>query len=426
LTISPERAVEIIQSGNRVYLHQGCAEPEALVEALMRRAHCLENVEIVHMATMGIAPYTEPEYEGRFRHSALFIAANVRRAVQEGRADYTPIFLSEIEALFDSGALPVDVALLQCSPPDRHGYMSFGPAVDITHTAIRHSRHVVVQINDQCPRTHGDSFLHISRADAIVEVSRPLAEYRAVQPGALHRQIARHIAHLVPDGATLQTGIGAIPEAVLYELGAHKDLGIHSEMIADGVIDLMEAGVINNARKSLHPRKAVAGFVLGTRRLFDYIDDNPAFDFRRTAYVNDPLVIAQNDRMVAINSAIEVDLTGQVCSDSIGPLPFSGIGGQMDFIRGAARSSGGVPIIALPSTARGGEVSRIVPALKPQAGVVTSRGDVRYVVTEYGVAYLHGKTLRQRAEELIRIAHPKFQDELERGLRRGAPALQER
>lgn len=422
VTITPEEAAAFVNSGDRVYLHQGCAEPEALVEALARRAPALRNVEILHMATMGMAPYTNPDVEASFRHNALFIGANVRTAVQQGRADYTPIFLSEIEGLFESGAFPVDVAFLQCSPPDRHGYMSLGPSIDITHTAIRHSRRIVVQINDQCPRTHGDAFLHVSQADAVVNVSRPLAEYRVVAPEDLHRRIAHHIANLVPDGATLQTGIGAIPEAVLCELRNHRDLGVHSEMVPDGIIDLMEAGVINNAKKSLHVRKTVAGFVLGTKRLFDYIDDNPAFEFRTTAYVNDPAVIAQNRRMVAINSAIEIDLTGQVCADSIGPLPFSGIGGQVDFMRGSARSEGGVPIIALPSTAQNGTTSRIVSMLKPQAGVVTSRGDVHYVVTEYGVAYLHGKTLRQRAEALIRIAHPRFQEELEATLRKGAPA----
>jgi acyl-CoA hydrolase len=302
--------------------------------------------------------------------------------------------------------------------------MSLGPSVDITHTVVKHSRRVVVQINDQCPRTHGDAFLHVSQADVLVEGSRPLAEYRAVAPTDLHRKIARFIANLTPDGATLQTGIGGIPEAVLCELRNHKDLGIHSEMVPDGIVDLMESGALNNARKSLHARKAVVGFVLGTKRLFDHIDDNPAFEFHRTAYVNDPYVIARNDRMVAINSAIEIDLTGQVCSDSIGPIPYSGIGGQVDFNRGASRSKEGVPIIALPSTARDGAVSRIVPALRRQAGVVTSRGDVRYVVTEYGVAYLHGKTLRQRADALIEIAHPRFREELERSLRRGNRAEQ--
>jgi acyl-CoA hydrolase len=423
-TVTAEEAVKIVKSGDCVYLHQGCSEPEALVEALVRRAGALRDVEIVHMATMGIAPYTEPQYENSFRHNGLFLAANVRRAVQEGRADYTPIFLSEIEALIESGAMTFDVALLQCAPPDRHGYMSLGPAVDITHTVIRHSRHVVVQINDRVPRTHGDSFIHTSSVHTFVEASRPPAEYRAVKPAELHRRIARYIANLVPDGATLQTGIGGIPEAVLYELRSHKDLGIHSEMIPDGVADLMEAGVITGARKTLHPRKAVAGFLLGTRRIFDFAHDNPAFELHTTAYVNDPFRIAQHDRMVAINSAIEVDLSGQVCSDSIGSLPYSGIGGQVDFIRGAARSKGGVPIIALPSTAKDGRVSRIVPALKPQAGVVTSRGDVHYVVTEYGVAYLHGKSLRQRAEALIAIARPDFRAELEAALRHPAPLAQ--
>ncbi|MCS6952518.1 MAG: acetyl-CoA hydrolase/transferase C-terminal domain-containing protein [Bryobacterales bacterium] len=407
-----DEALRVVQSGQRVYVHQGCAEPEELVKALVRRAAELRDVEIIHLATMGSADYTRPEYEGHFRHNALFIGANVRQAVQEGRADYTPIFLHEIEALFRHGVLPLDVALIQCSPPDDYGFMSLGPSVDITLTAAKHARHVIVEVNDQCPRTLGDSFLHVSKASAIVETSHPLAEYHKGEITDVHRAIAAHVANLVPDGATLQTGIGGIPDAVLQALSHHRDLGVHTEMFSDGLIELIQSGVVNNERKTLHPHKVISGFVLGTRKLFDFIHDNPIFEFHPTAYTNDPFVIAQNDRMVAINSALEVDLTGQVCADSIGHLPYSGIGGQVDFIRGAARSKGGLPIIALPATARDGTVSRIVPVLRPGAGVVTSRGDVHYVVTEFGVASLHGKTIRQRAEALIQIAHPRFRDEL--------------
>ncbi|HXS93576.1 MAG TPA: acetyl-CoA hydrolase/transferase C-terminal domain-containing protein [Candidatus Limnocylindrales bacterium] len=412
--MTADEALQMVRSGQRVYVHNGCSEPVPLVEALTRRGRELSGVEVIHMATMGIAPYTAPEFEGNFRQSALFMGANVREAVQAGRADYTPIFLGEIEELFRSGALPIDVCLLQCAPPDRHGFLNLGPSTDITLAAVEASRHVIVEVNDQVPRTLGDTSLHRSKVHAFVETSHPLVEYRSPELTEVHRAIGRRIANLVPDGATLQSGIGGIPEAVLALLGDHKDLGFHSEMIPESVIGLIEAGALNCRRKTLHPGKLVAGFCLGTKRLLDYVDRNPMFEFRNTAYVNDPFNVARNDRMVAINSAIEVDLTGQVCSDSIGHLPYSGIGGQVDFLRGAARSKGGVPIIALPATARSGDVSRIVPTLKPGAGVVTSRGDVHWVVTEFGSAYLHGKTLRQRAESMIRIAAPAFREPLER------------
>lgn len=408
------KAMEAVQSGHRVYIHNGCAEPVDLVQALTARGPELEDVEIIHMATMGIADYSRPEYEGHFRHNSLFTGGNVRRAVQEGRADYTPVFLSEIESLFHSGALPVDVCLLQATPPDQYGYMSLGTSIDITMAVVEASRHVVVEVNPQMPRTLGDSFLHVSSVDAFVEATHAIVEYPAPEVTALHHAIARHVAALIPDGATIQTGIGGIPEAVLGFLGGHDDLGVHSEMVPDGVIELMQKGVINNRRKTISRDKTVAGFVLGSKRLFDFIHNNPAFEFRATSFCNDPFVIAQNDRMVAINSALEVDITGQVCSDSVGFTPYSGIGGQVDFLRGAARSKGGLPIIALPATAKQGTVSRIVPALRPGAGVVTSRGDVHYVITEHGVAYLHGKTLRKRAEAMIRIAAPEFREELER------------
>jgi len=407
-------AVEAVQSGQRVYIHNGCAEPVDLVAALTARSAQLRDVEILHMATMGPAEYVRPEHDGHFRHNSLFTGGNVRRAVQEGRADYTPIFLSEIEGLFRAGDLPIDVCLLQTTPPDSYGYLSLGVAVDVTHAAVHASRHVVVEINPRMPRTYGDTLLHVSAVDAFVETSHPLVEYPQPEVTSLHHAIARHIASLIPDGATIQTGIGGIPEAVLGFLGGHDDLGIHSEMVPEGVIELMEKGIINNRRKTINRGKTVAGFVLGSRRLFDFIHNNPGFDFLATSYCNDPFVIAQNDRMVAVNSALEVDITGQVCSDSVGFTPYSGIGGQVDFLRGAARSKGGVPIIALPATAKNGAISRIVPTLRPGAGVVTSRGDVHYVITEHGVAYLHGKTLRQRAEAMIRIAAPEFREELER------------
>lgn len=407
-----DEAVRIIQSGDRVYLHEGCGTPLPIIEALLRRGPQLEDVELVHMLTFGPADYTRPEYEGHFRHNGLFLGSNVRGAVDEGRADYTPIFLSEIEGLFTSGQMPLDVAVIQTSPPDSHGFLSLGTSVDCGLTAARCARQVIVEVNSQMPRTFGDTFIHVSNVTAVVETSRALQELRAEPSTPVQERIAERVASLIPDGATLQTGIGGIPDAVLRFLRDRHDLGVHSEMVSDGIIDLIESGAVTNDRKRIHRGKIVAGFVLGTRRLFEFMHDNPIFELHPTSYVNDPFVIAQNDDMIAINSAIEVDITGQVCSDSIGTRPYSGFGGQVDFVRGAARSRGGRPIIALHSTAKNGTISRIVPMLKPGAGVVTSRADVHYVVTEHGIAYLHGKTLRERAEALIAIADPKFRDEL--------------
>jgi acyl-CoA hydrolase len=407
-----DEALLCVRSGMRVYIQPGCAEPETLVEALMRRGPCVEDVEIVHMMTMGPAPYVAPEMVGHFRHNAMFIGANVREAINDGRADYTPIYLSEIEGLFESGAMPIDVALLELSPPDSHGYCSFGVGIDTSLTAAKCARYVVAQINDQMPRTFGDSFIHVSDLDAIVDSSRSLCAMKLAQPTEMNKAIASKVADLIEDGAVLQTGIGGIPDAVLLFLMDRKDLGVHSELVSDGVIPLIEAGVISGARKNFKPRKIILGFALGTKRLFDFVDNNPIFEFHPTSYSNDPGLIARNDNMVAVNSALQVDLTGQVCSDSIGNQFYSGIGGQVDFLRGASRSKGGKPIIAISSTAKGGAISRIVPMLSPGAGVVTSRGLVRYVVTEYGVAYLHGKTIRERAQALIDIAHPKFREEL--------------
>jgi acyl-CoA hydrolase len=407
-----ERAVEVIRSEDRVYVHPGCAAPVLLTDALLKRADSLYDVELIHLLTFGNADYTLPQYDRHFRHNGLFLGSNVREAVTAGRADYTPVMLSEIESLFSSGELPLDVVLLQLSPPDEYGYMSLGVGVDCTLNAARSARHVIAEVNRRMPRTLGDSFLHVSKVSAIVESDRPLVELRGKPFTDLHRRIGEHVEHLIPDGATLQVGIGGIPAAVLACLTDKKDLGIHTEMCSDAVIPLIEAGVINGDRKTLHRGKVVTGFVLGTEALFRFVNENPLFEFHPVQYTNDPFIIAQNNDMVALNSAIQVDVTGQVCSDSIGARPYSGFGGQLDFIRGAARSKGGKPIIALPSTARHDTVSRIVPMLDPGAGVVTTRADVHYVVTEYGVAYLHGKTLRQRAEALIEVAHPKFRDDL--------------
>ena len=409
---TPQEALLYVQSGMRVYIQPGCAEPETLVEALMERGPHVEDVEIVHMLTMGSAPYVAPEWIGHFRHNAVFIGSNVRDAINDGRADYTPIYLSEIEELFVSGAMPLDVALIQVSPPDAHGFCSYGVGVDTTLTAANCARFVVAQVNDQMPRTFGDSFVHISDLDVLVESSRPLPEMKVQPITDTQTAIARNVAGLIDNGAVLQTGIGGIPDAVLSLLMDRKDLGIHSELVSDGVIPLIEAGVITGELKNFKPRKVIVGFVLGSKRIFDFVDNNPIFEFHPTSYVNDPGLIARNDNMVAINSAIQVDLTGQVCSDSIGSHFYSGIGGQVDFLRGASRSQGGKPIIAISSTAKNGAISRIVPTLSPGAGVVTSRGLVRYIVSEFGVAYLHGKTIRERAKALIEIAHPAFREEL--------------
>ncbi len=407
-----DEALRCVQSDMRVYIQPGCAEPETLVEALIRRAPFVNDVEIVHMMTMGAAPYTAPEMAGHFRHNAVFIGGNTREAVNDGRADYTPIFLSEIEELFESGAMPIDVALLELSPPDPHGFCSFGVGVDTSLTAARCAKYVIAQINDQMPRTYGDSFIHVNDIDVVVESSRPLCAKKKSEITEMHTAIARNVASLIEDGAVLQTGIGGIPDAVLPFLMDRKDLGVHSELVSDGVIPLIEAGVITGARKNFKPRKVIAGFVLGTTKMFEFVDNNPIFEFHPTAYSNNPEFIARNDNMVAINSALQIDLTGQVCSDSIGTRFYSGIGGQVDFLRGASRSRGGKPIIAISSTAKNGMISRIVPTLTTGAGVVTSRGLIRYVVTEYGVAYLHGKSIRERAQALIEIAHPKFREEL--------------
>ncbi len=401
------QAVRRIRHGSRVFIGSGAGEPQSLVRALSAREN-LDDAEIVHIMTLGVAPYTEPKFDQRFRHNAFFIGANTRDAVNEGRADYTPVFLSEIPRLFRDARIVIDVALIQVSEPDIHGYCSFGVSTDIVKSAAESAKVVIAEVGSQVPRALGDCFIHVRDIAALVPCDDAILEAPQSEESELALAIGRHIADLVEDGATLQLGIGQIPDAVLRYLGDRTDLGVHTEMFSDGVLPLIEAGVITNARKTLHRGKMVASFVLGSRALYDFIDDNPMVEFHPTEYTNDPFVIAQNERMTSINSALEVDLTGQVCADSLGPLFYSGIGGQVDFVRGAARSKGGKAIIALPATAEDGTVSRIVPALKPGAGVVTSRGDVHYIVTEYGVAYLHGKTIRERATALIQIAHPRF------------------
>ncbi|MFH1755499.1 MAG: acetyl-CoA hydrolase/transferase C-terminal domain-containing protein [Candidatus Latescibacterota bacterium] len=417
--VTLEDSVSCVRSGDRVYIHPGCAEPQALLDALIARKDQLSDVEIVHLMTVGDARYAAEEMAGHFRHNAFFVGHNVRGAVNTGRADYTPIFLSEIPALFYNGRMDINVALVHLSPPDEHGFCSFGVGVDITKAAAEMARTGVAQINPCMPRTLGDSFIHVNKIDYFLETDVPLPELPRVEITNLNKEIGRHVAGLIENGSTLQMGIGGIPDAVLLFLREKRDLGIHTEMFSDGVVELVENGIITNEKKTLHQGKSVVTFVLGSQKLYGFIDNNPLFEFRPTEYANDPFVISQNEKMVAINSAIEVDLTGQVVSDSIGDSIFSGFGGQVDFVRGAARSKGGKPIIALPSTARDGAVSRIVANLNPGAGVVTSRADVHYVVTEFGVAYLHGKNLTERARSLIRIAHPQFRSELKHAARGG-------
>lgn len=408
----PETAVSVIQSGSRVYLGGGAGVPITLINALTNRAPELHNVELTHILTFAEAPYADPKFQENIRVNALFIGPNVRQAVHDGRADFTPIFLSEIPDLFRDGIMPIDVALIAVSPPDEHGFCSFGVEVGTTKPAAESARIVIAEVNRQMPRTLGDSFIHVSRLNHIVEVDYPIPIAPQGGSSPQHLEIGRHIAQLIPDGATIQMGIGNIPDAVLQCLNDHKDLGIHTELFSDGVIDLVERGVITCSRKTFHPGKIIAGFLFGTQALYDFVDNNPLIELHPTDYVNDPFNIARNEKMVAINSAVQIDLTGQVCADSIGNRFYSGVGGQVDFVRGAARAKGGLPIIACLSTAQGGKVSRISPSLYEGAGVSTSRNDVHVVATEHGIAWLHGKTVRQRAEALIKIAAPQFREEL--------------
>lgn len=407
-----DTALTSVQSGNRVYMAGGSGVPKELIGGLIRRAGEIQDVELTHILTFAEAPYVDPQFQGAIRVNALFIGPNVRQAVHAGLADFTPVFLSEIPGLFRHGQLPLDAVLISLSPPDEHGFCSFGVEVGTTKPAAESARIIIAEVNRQMPRTLGDCFIHVSRLHHIIEVDYPLPE--APQGGTTERHllVGQHIAEMIPDGATLQMGIGSIPDAVLQNLGGHKDLGVHTELFSDGVIDMVEAGVITCARKTFHPGKIISGFLFGSKRLYEFVHNNPIIEMHPTDYVNDPFNIAQNEKMVAINSALQVDLTGQVCADSIGPQIYSGVGGQVDFIRGAARSKDGLPIIAFLSTAKKDSISRIVPLLNKGAGVVTTRNDVHYVVTEYGVASLFGKTIRQRAHELINISHPKFRDEL--------------
>jgi acetyl-CoA hydrolase len=415
-----EEAVKSIKSGNRIFLTGNCSIPQQILKALVNRAPDIYDVEMCMALSIGEqVSYTEPGMERHLRVNTMFISHQTRKAVNQGRADFTPVLLSEFTLLFKNRHLPLDVALVHLSPPDEHGFCSYGVEVGLTKAPAESARIIIAEVNQQMPRTLGDAFIHVSKLTHIVPVDYPLAQLKMTGEAEteLANRIASYIAELVPDGATMQMGIGAIPDAVLGYLYDKKDLGIHTELFSDGVIDLIDAGVITNARKTLHPGKIVAGFVIGTQRLYDFVDDNPIIELHRTEYVNDPFVIAQNYRQVAMNSAIEVDLTGQVCADSIGTYLYSGVGGQLDFVYGASRSAGGVPIIALPSTAKDDEYSRIVPTLKPGAGVVTGRNHVHYVVTEFGVVNLYGKTVRERAQALIGIAHPKFREELVRSAR---------
>ncbi|MBX7169555.1 MAG: hypothetical protein K1X72_01285 [Pyrinomonadaceae bacterium] len=409
--VSAEEAVKNIKSGDHVFIQSVAAAPQTLISAMTARANELQNVEIYHLHTEGKAPYSEHQYKESFHTNSFFIGGNVRKAIELGEADFIPCFLSEVPLLMRRGRIPIDVALIHVSPPDRHGYCSLGTSIDVTLAGVQTANTVIAQVNPKMPRTHGDGLLHVGEIDFAVEVEDEIPELPLAQPTPEEIAIGKYCAELVENGATLQMGIGAIPNAVLLALTDHKDLGVHTEMFSDGLIPLLESGVVNGCKKKIHPKKVVASFVMGTRKLYEFIDDNPEIAMLDVAYVNDPAVIRRNPKVTAINSAIEVDLTGQVCADSIGSRMYSGVGGQIDFIRGASLSEGGKPIIALPSTTAKGQ-SKIVPFLKEGAGVVTTRANVHWVVTEYGAVNLYGKTLRQRAIELISIAHPDHREDL--------------
>ena len=406
-------ALQLVKSGHRVFVHGGAATPAALLRALAARHTELRGVELIHLHTEGEAPWIGPGLAGSFRSHALFVGANLRDAVARGEADYIPAFLSEMPSLFRDGVLPLDVALVHVSPPDNHGHCSLGVSVDIARAAVDTAKVVIAQVNPRMPRSHGDGLIHVSRFAALVPVDEPLPEHTVRAPGERERAIGRHVANLVEDGATLQMGIGAIPDAVLAELTGHRDLGVHTEMFSDGLLELVRLGVVTGRKKAIHPGRIVSSFAVGSRALYNFIDDNLSVAMLDITYVNDPHVIRRNPKVVGINSAIEVDLTGQVCADSIGSRLISGVGGQLDFMRGAALSPGGKPIIALPSTTARGE-SRIVAQLRPGAGVVTTRAHVRWVVTEHGAVNLRGLSLRQRAEALISIAAPEHRESLTR------------
>ncbi|MBE2270411.1 MAG: acetyl-CoA hydrolase/transferase family protein [Anaerolinea sp.] len=411
-SITAEEAAAKIKSGQRVFITGNCSTPIPFLEALVARYEELDNVELVQVLSIGMKEFITPDMADHIRANNLFISDHMRSSVNCGTSDFTPVFLSEIPSLFTNGYLTPDVAVIHVSPPDEHGYCSYGVEVGVTKSAAEAAKMVIALINPHMPRTLGDSFIHLNQIDFCIPVDYPLPQVHPHPASDIQDQIAAHIAQIIPDGATLQTGIGGIPDAVLRRLTDHQHLGIHTELFSDGVMHMIEAGVITCKRKTLHTGKVVAGFVIGTQALFDYVNDNPIIELHPTEYVNDPFIISQNDKMVSINSALEVDLTGQVCADSIGTKFYSGVGGQVDFVRGACRSKGGMSIIALPSTTKNDTVSRIVPTLKVGAGVTTTRNDVHYVATEYGVALLFGKTIAQRVQELINIAHPKFREEL--------------
>ncbi len=409
-----EEALSYIRSNMRVFVHGSAMTPLYMMRELAKQSYRLNNVELVFITVIGDIVVDKPEYEGIFNINCMFVSDSIRAAVSEGRADFIPVFLSDIPDLFKQNTMPLDVAIVQVSPPDKHGYCSLGVSVDIAKSAVSTAKYIIAQVNPNVPRTHGDSLIHTERFNAFVYSDDPLPQVDyGSKVGEAETQIGKYIAEMIDDGSTLQMGIGTIPDAVLKCLYNHKNLGVHTEMCSDGIIDLFDKDIINNSKKRIHPFKTVTGFAVGTNKLYDYVDNNPAFEFLDIDYVNDPHVIRRNPKVIAINSAIEVDITGQVCADSIGTYQFSGIGGQMDFIRGAALSEGGKPIIALTSRTNKG-VNRIVPFLKQGAGVVTTRGHIHYVVTEYGVADLYGKNLRQRAKLLINIAHPEDREQLER------------
>lgn len=411
------QAVQMVKSGDKLYLHGSAATPHTLIKALGERYQELKDVEVISISTLGDMCLANPECSDAFHFNSVFVSQNIRQAVNDGMGNYIPVFLSEIGGLFNKKILPIDVAFINISPPDKHGFCSLGVSVDVAVAAVKNAACVIAQVNNRMPRTHGDGLLHVDDIDFLVEVSDELPEvdYRK-HITHVEEEIGKHCASLVEDGATLQLGIGTIPDAVLGQLTNHKDLGVHTEMFSDGVIELLKIGVITNKFKKKHKRKVITSFTTGTRELYDFIDDNPEFAFLESEYVNDAYVIAKNPKVVAINSAIEIDITGQVCADSIGTFQFSGVGGQMDFIKGAAMSEGGKPIIAMGSTTNRGE-SKITPFLKQGAGVVTTRAHVHYVVTEYGIAYLYGKNLQQRAYALMNIAHPDHREHLEKEIR---------
>lgn len=410
--VDAKDALGNIGRGDRIFIGSGAAEPQYLVEELTELANEFADTEIFHIQTLGVAPYAEDKFKDNFRPNAFFVDDNTREAVAEGRADYTPIFMRDIPKLFKSGRVPLDAALVQVSPPDDHGWMSLGIAVDIIKSAVENSKIIIAQVNPKMPRVHGDTFLHVDDIDYLVYKEEDLLEFEPIIPTETAERIANHVSRLIEDGATLQCGYGIVPNAILEHLDEKEDLGIHTEMLSEDLANLIKKGIVTNKKKSIHKGKAIGTFLMGTKKLYDFVHDNPGIELRPTDYVNDPFVIAKNHKMTAINTALQVDLTGQVCADSLGYSFYSGIGGHADFMRGAGYAEDGKSIIALSSTAQDGKVSRIVTHLNEGAGVVTTRGDVEYIVTEYGIAYLKGKNIRQRAMELINIAHPKFREEL--------------